>query len=132
MARITVEDCLKNVDDRFILIHLAAKRVRQLRKGAEPLVVCRNKDIVTALREIATGKVKPIFPTSNASGQSALDSFNNDQLKDHIFDDSEESENVSLSEIEEVYISDSGDGEEFYEENDDSLHEISFAPEEDD
>ena len=132
MARITVEDCLKNVDDRFILIHLAAKRVRQLRKGAEPLVVCRNKDIVTALREIANGKVKPIFPTTNATSQSALDSFNNDPLKDHIFDDSEESDNVRLSEIEEIYISDSGDGEDFYEENDDSLHEISFAPEEDD
>ena len=130
MARITVEDCLKNVDDRFILIHLAAKRVRQLRKGAEPLVVCRNKDIVTALREIANGKVKPIFP-QNTTGQSALDSFNNDQ-KGHIFDDSEESDNVSSSEIEELYISDAGDGEDFYEENDDSLHEISFAPEEDD
>lgn len=57
MARITVEDCLKRVDNRFALIHLAAKRVRQLRKGVEPLVVCKNKDIVTSLREIAVGKV---------------------------------------------------------------------------
>ena len=57
MARITVEDCLKNVDNRFALIHLAAKRVRQLRKGAEPLVVCKNKDIVVALREIAANKI---------------------------------------------------------------------------
>lgn len=57
MARITVEDCLKNVDNRFALIHLAAKRVRQLRKGAEPMVVCKNKDIVVALREIAANKV---------------------------------------------------------------------------
>ena len=57
MARITVEDCLKKVDNRFALIHLAAKRVRQLRKGAEPLVVSKNKDIVVALREIAAGKV---------------------------------------------------------------------------
>lgn len=57
MARITVEDCLKKVDNRFGLIHLAAKRVRQLRKGAEPLVVCKNKDIVVALREIAADKV---------------------------------------------------------------------------
>jgi DNA-directed RNA polymerase subunit omega len=57
MARITVEDCLKQVDNRFGLIHLAAKRVRQLRKGSEPLVVCKNKDIVVALREIAAGKV---------------------------------------------------------------------------
>ena len=131
MARITVEDCL-NVDDRFVLIHLAAKRVRQLRKGAEPLVVCRNKDIVTALREIAGGKVKPIFPAANANSQSALDSFNNDLLKDHIFDDSEEADKAGLSEIEEIYISDSGDGEDFYEENDASLHEVSFTQEDDD
>jgi DNA-directed RNA polymerase subunit omega len=58
MARITVEDCLKNVDNRFALIHLSAKRVRQLRKGAEPLYACKNKDIVTSLREIAAGKVR--------------------------------------------------------------------------
>ena len=57
MARITVEDCLERVDNRFGLIHLAANRVRQLRKGAEPLVVCKNRDTVVALREIAAGKV---------------------------------------------------------------------------
>jgi DNA-directed RNA polymerase subunit omega len=60
MARITVEDCLKNVENRFALIHLAAKRVRQLRKGAEPLVNAKNKDVVIALREIAAGKIYPI------------------------------------------------------------------------
>ena len=60
MARITVEDCLGKVDNRFGLIHLAAKRVRQLRKGAEPLVVCKNKDIVVALREIAAGEVRQV------------------------------------------------------------------------
>jgi len=57
MARITVEDCLNRVDNRFGLIHLAAKRVRQLKKDAEPMVVCKNKDIVVALREIAAGEV---------------------------------------------------------------------------
>ena len=57
MARITVEDCLERVDNRFGLIHLAANRVRQLRKGAEPLVVCKNRDTVVALREIAAGVV---------------------------------------------------------------------------
>jgi len=62
MARITVEDCLEKVDNRFGLIHLAAKRVRQLQKGAEPLVVCKNKDIVVGLREIAAGEV---FKTRN-------------------------------------------------------------------
>ena len=57
MARITVEDCLKKVDNRFGLIHLAAKRVRQLKKGVEPVFVCKNKEIVVALREIAAGDV---------------------------------------------------------------------------
>jgi DNA-directed RNA polymerase subunit omega len=57
MARITVEDCLQRVNNRFALIHLAAKRVRQLRKGAEPTIVSRNRDIVVALREIAAGNV---------------------------------------------------------------------------
>ena len=57
MARITVEDCLDKVDNRFALIHLAAKRVRNLRKGDEPLVDCKNEDIVTSLREIAGGSI---------------------------------------------------------------------------
>ena len=57
MARITVEDCLEKINTRFELVHLAAARVRQLRKGAEPLVVCKNKDIVVSLREIAAEKV---------------------------------------------------------------------------
>jgi len=57
MARITVEDCLKKVDNRFTLIHMAAKRVRQLRKGAEETIVSKNKDIVVSLREIVAGNV---------------------------------------------------------------------------
>ncbi len=57
MARITVEDCLRQVPSRFKLIHLAIQRVKQLRKGAKPMVKCDNKEIVVALREIAAGKV---------------------------------------------------------------------------
>jgi DNA-directed RNA polymerase subunit omega len=57
MARITVEDCLEKVDNRFTLVHLAAKRVRQLKKGAEPLIKCKNREVVTALREIAAGLI---------------------------------------------------------------------------
>jgi DNA-directed RNA polymerase subunit omega len=57
MARITVEDCLQKVNNRFALIHMAAKRVRQLRKGAEPMVVSKNRDVVISLREIAAGDV---------------------------------------------------------------------------
>ncbi len=58
MARVTVEDCLDYVDNRFGLVHLAARRVRQLVKGAERLIDSENKDIVAALREIAAAKVR--------------------------------------------------------------------------
>ena len=57
MARITVEDCLENVNNRFSLIHMASKRVRQIRKGSEPTINSKNRDIVIALREIAAGNV---------------------------------------------------------------------------
>jgi DNA-directed RNA polymerase subunit omega len=58
MARVTVEDCMKRVNNRFLLVHLAAKRVIQLRKGGKPLVEApKNKEIVRALREIAAGIV---------------------------------------------------------------------------
>ena len=57
MARITVEDCLERIDNRFKIIHVAAKRVRQLDKGSQRLVTCKNQNAVTALREIADGKV---------------------------------------------------------------------------
>lgn len=57
MARITVEDCLKKVDNRFTLVLLAAERTRQLLKGSTPLVESDNKDGVISLREIAAGKV---------------------------------------------------------------------------
>jgi DNA-directed RNA polymerase subunit omega len=57
MARITVEDCLKKVPSRFALVHIASQRSRQLMKGAPPLVKTDNKCIVTALREVAAGKV---------------------------------------------------------------------------
>jgi len=57
MARITVEDCMDVVENRFELVHLAAKRAKQLIKGTKPLVKSNNKEIVTALREIAEHKV---------------------------------------------------------------------------
>ncbi len=58
MARVTVEDCLKQLGNRFALVILGAERARQLAKGALSLVECDNKPAVTALREIAAGKVK--------------------------------------------------------------------------
>lgn len=58
MARVTIEDCLKNVPSRFALVHMAAQRVRQVKEGAEFVVKSsKNEDAVTALREIAAGRV---------------------------------------------------------------------------
>ena len=59
MARITVEDCQAQVDNRFLLVQMAIKRVYQYREGYTPLVHSKNKEVVTALREIAAGKILP-------------------------------------------------------------------------
>jgi DNA-directed RNA polymerase subunit omega len=59
VARITIEDCLAKIPSRFQLVHMAAKRVRQIREGSEYLVSSpKNEDIVVALREIAADKVR--------------------------------------------------------------------------
>lgn len=59
MARVTVEDCLMRVPNRYSLVHIVAKRVRQMREGSEYLVHSpKNEDIVIALREVAAGKVR--------------------------------------------------------------------------
>ena len=87
MARITVEDCLQRINNRFALIHMASKRVRELRKGDEPTIPSKNRDIVVSLREIAAGNIvineaasdKPISeilleaqvePSENLDGES--------------------------------------------------------------
>ena len=58
MARITVEDCVKNIDNLFDMVMIAAKRARRLANGAEPLVERDNdKPTVIALREIAAGLI---------------------------------------------------------------------------
>ena len=59
MARITVEDCLGKVTNRFDLVILVARRAKALFKGAEPTVQTKsdNKQVVTALREVAAGSV---------------------------------------------------------------------------
>ncbi len=59
MARVTVEDCLQNVDSRFTLVHLAVRRVLQLRHGAPAAMenVKGNKEVVLALREIAAERI---------------------------------------------------------------------------
>jgi DNA-directed RNA polymerase subunit omega len=58
MARVTVEDCLEKVPNRFALVILASERARQIARGGDALIDCDNKPAVTALREIADEKVK--------------------------------------------------------------------------
>ena len=57
MARITVEDCLKQIPNRFQLVLAAAYRARQLSQGHTPRIETKDKPAVAALREIAAGKV---------------------------------------------------------------------------
>ncbi|MHB8919951.1 MAG: DNA-directed RNA polymerase subunit omega [Halothiobacillus sp.] len=58
MARITVEDCLAKIPNRFELVLMAARRARQIEQGAEPLVpMGKEKPVVIALREIGEGKI---------------------------------------------------------------------------
>ena len=66
MARVTVEDCLEHEENRFALVILAARRTRQLIKGAPALVYSRNRPVVTALREIADKKVYFARPVRSA------------------------------------------------------------------
>ncbi len=60
MARVTVEDCLEKVPNRFMLATVAVRRAKQLLRGARPLVETDNKEVVTALREVAAGLVGPV------------------------------------------------------------------------
>ena len=61
MARITIEDCLKKVGNRFLLVNLVCQRVRQIREGSDYLVSSpKNEDVVVALREVAAGKIEMI------------------------------------------------------------------------
>ena len=64
MSRITVEDCLQKVNNRFELVVLASRRARQLFKGAKPLINSENREVVVALREIAEGRVRKVSAQS--------------------------------------------------------------------
>ena len=58
MARISIEDCMKKIDNRFLLVNIVVKRVRQIREGSDYLVSSpKNEDIVVSLREVTAGKV---------------------------------------------------------------------------
>ena len=77
MARITVEDCLEKVSNRFLITQMGIKRVKQYREGYEPLVETKNKEVVNSLREIAAGKILPDEETavgnvaSDAAGETS-------------------------------------------------------------
>lgn len=65
MARITVEDCLYKIPNRFELVVVAAQRAKELLKGTLPLVSSDNKEVVTALREIAAEQVWKKTPSES-------------------------------------------------------------------
>ncbi len=61
MARVTIDDCLKRVPNRFLLANMVSRRVRQIREGSEYLVSSpKNEDIVISLREVAAGRIRLI------------------------------------------------------------------------
>ncbi len=66
MARITIDDCLKRVPNRFLLANMVSRRVRQIREGSEYLVSSpKNEDIVISLREVAAGRIKLVSETKD-------------------------------------------------------------------
>ncbi|MFC1862627.1 DNA-directed RNA polymerase subunit omega [Thermodesulfobacteriota bacterium] len=95
MARITVEDCLEKVNNRFTLIHMASKRVRELRKGDEPTITSKNRDVVVALREIAAGNIVKAEPGSlNGLSDALLDILpeNNEEITETVENEGAETE----------------------------------------
>lgn len=69
MARITVEDCLTKVENRFALVYVTSKRTKELMRGAGPIYKCDNKETVTALREIAAGMVSVVKTETLTKGK---------------------------------------------------------------
>ena len=72
MARITIEDCVARVPNRFHLVQMAAIRTKQLKKGARSLVQAdENTEVVTALREIAAGLIRPDYGDADGAGEES-------------------------------------------------------------
>lgn len=57
MARISIQDCLNQVHNRFALVHLVSERAKQLLKGSIALIECDNKEVVTSLREVSSSAI---------------------------------------------------------------------------
>lgn len=92
MARVTIEDCLNKVSNRFTLVMLVAQRLRQLLKGDQPLVSANNKNVVIALREVEAGKLSP-----NLSAGEMADKLEG-VLKRNIHQKPKEDETLDLKE----------------------------------
>ena len=73
MARVSIEDCQKKLPNRFSLVLVAANRTRQLMSSSVPLINTKNKTGVTALREIAEGKVVMKGEFGEKPAQDAMD-----------------------------------------------------------
>jgi DNA-directed RNA polymerase subunit omega len=83
MARITVEDCLENIENIFEMVLVAAKRARRVAHGADPLVALENdKATVVALREIAAGHITPSI--LEEAEQPATEDFMQPEAADEI------------------------------------------------
>jgi|YNPNPStandDraft_1061719.scaffolds.fasta_scaffold00091_19 DNA-directed RNA polymerase subunit omega len=110
MARVTIEDCVKHVPNRFLLVQTAIRRTRQIMEGAKPLTGRRNREVVLALREIAEGKVMPVLDPSKApstgpgltdrEGAAARGAFLEDVGMDQAGFAGAESSRVELEELE--------------------------------
>ena len=66
LARITVEDCTEIVPNRFHLVQMAAIRAKQIKRGSRAMVESENREVVTALREIAAGLIRPDYSLSES------------------------------------------------------------------
>ena len=84
MARITIEDCLKNMDNAFDICALAGKRAKDLASGAEPLIDSQDKPTVIALREISAGKI----------GMDYFEISNKEKIESQLFGDGVSEEEV--------------------------------------
>ncbi len=104
MARITVEDCLDHVDNRFQLVHLASERTKQLRRGSKVLVDSpENKEVVQALREIAAGKVSfKNIGELTVPEEDIFEAYNEEFDEVHILDAEEDDLEIVNGEPEDV------------------------------
>ena len=88
MARITIEDCLEQLDNAFDICALAGKRAKDLASGADPLVESKDKPTVIALREISAGKI----------GMDYFEISNKEKIESQLFGDGISEEEV-ISEL---------------------------------